>query len=370
MERLKTLREAGTPSEKRTPPTREESDPDEILGLARNIERMARSLQQVEANYRNMVEDQVDLICRYRPDGRITFANGAYARAFAKKRQELNGELFPFYSSGVAIGDGPFTFERELVLPDNRRRWLLWIQRPIGDANGIVEYQAVGHDITERKEAEAALIKAKDAAESANRAKSEFLAIVSHELRTPINGVIGFAKLLTESPLNPEQREFVTMIQTGGSALERLIADILDLSRIEAGNIEIEKNPVALHQCIAESCAVFAPKAREAGLILESKSSPGSPPLSPVTPRASARFCTISSATRSSSRTAVASPSPSRAPGASRWPKAANIASSGSSLPSPTPGSACRPIKSANSSNPSARSTLRRTAVAAAPASA
>jgi len=260
MERLKTLREAGTPSEKRTPPTREESDPDEILGLARNIERMARSLQQVEASYRNMVEDQVDLICRYRPDGRITFVNGAYARAFAKKRLELSGELFPFYSHGVAVGDGPFTFERELVLPDNRRRWLLWIQRPIGDANGIVEYQALGHDITERKEAEAALIKAKNAAESADRAKSEFLAIVSHELCTPINGVIGFAKLLTESPLNPEQREFVTMIQTGGRALERLIADILDLSRIEAGNIEIEKTPSPCTSALPNPAPCSRPK--------------------------------------------------------------------------------------------------------------
>jgi PAS domain S-box-containing protein len=277
MDRLKTLRAAGTAAEERNPTTREESDPDEILGLAKNIERMARSLQQVEANYRNMVEDQVDFICRYRPDGRITFVNGTYARAFGKKRQELSGELFPFYSPGAAIGDGPFTFERELILPDNRRRWLLWIQRPVGDANGIVEYQAVGHDITERKEAEAALIRAKEAAEAADRAKSEFLAIVSHELRTPINGVIGFAKLLGESPLNPEQREFVAMIQTGGRALERLIADILDLSRIEAGNVEIDKNPFALHQCVTETCALFAAKARESGLLLESKIEPGVP---------------------------------------------------------------------------------------------
>ena len=277
MDRLKTLRVAGSTPEERNPTTREESDPDEVLGLARNIERMARSLQQVEANYRNMVEDQVDFICRYRPDGRITFVNGTYARAFGKKRQELSGERFPFYSPGAAIGDGPYTFERELVLPDNRRRWLLWIQRPVGDANAIVEYQAVGHDITERKEAEAALIRAKDAAEAADRAKSEFLAIVSHELRTPINGVIGFAKLLGESPLNPEQREFVAMIQTSGRALERLIADILDLSRIEAGTVEIGKNPFALHQCVTETCALFAARAREAALTLESKIEPGVP---------------------------------------------------------------------------------------------
>jgi len=220
---------------------------------------MARTLQQVEANYRNMVEDQVDLICRYRPDGRLTFVNGAYARAFGRKRQDLAGEAFPFYLPGAAIGDEPYQFERELVLPDSRRVCLLWIQRAIKDAHGVVEYQSVGHDVTERKAAETALVRAKEAAESADRAKSEFLAIVSHELRTPINGVIGFAKMLGESPLSPEQREYVALIETGGRALESLITDILDLSKIEAGRIEILENPFALHRLRRGSRGLLCP---------------------------------------------------------------------------------------------------------------
>ncbi|MBC7369913.1 MAG: PAS domain S-box protein [Undibacterium sp.] len=279
MERIKALRQTGAEPVNLSTDDREDddADQDEVIGLARNIERMARTLQQVEANYRNMVEDQVDLICRYRPDGRITFANGAYARAFARKRQEFVGTPFPLYSPGAAIGDGPYSFERELVLPDGRRTWLLWIQRPIKDATRLIEYQAVGHDITDRKEAEAALVRAKESAESADRAKSEFLAIVSHELRTPINGVIGFATMLADSPLNSDQREYVAMIQTGGHALEQLIADILDLSKIEAGKTEIETNPYALHRCVAEVCAFFAPKARDAALFLDSKIEPGVP---------------------------------------------------------------------------------------------
>ena len=279
LERIKALRQTGPEPTNVPPPSSDDDDSnqDEVIGLARNIERMARTLQQVEANYRNMVEDQVDLICRYRPDGRITFANGAYARAFGRKRQELIGTSFPLYRPGAAIGDSPHTFERELVLPDNRRVCLLWIQRPIKDATGLIEYQSVGHDITQRKEAEAALVHAKEAAESADRAKSEFLAIVSHELRTPINGVIGFAKMLGDSPLNSEQREYVAMIQTGGQALEKLIADILDLSKIEAGKTEIENNPYALHRSIGEVCAFFAPKARDAALFLDCKIEPGVP---------------------------------------------------------------------------------------------
>jgi PAS domain S-box-containing protein len=279
MERIKALRKTGAEPTNLPYEDREDDDSsqDEVIGLARNIERMARTLQQVEANYRNMVEDQVDLICRYRPDGRITFVNGAYARAFGRKRTELVGTPFNFYSPGASIGEGPHTFEREHQLPDNRRCWLLWIQRPVKDATGVIEYQAVGHEITERKEAEAALVRAKESAESADRAKSEFLAIVSHELRTPINGVIGFAKMLGDSSLNTEQREYVSMIQTSGHALEKLITDILDLSKIEAGKTEIENNPFALHRSIAEVCAFFAPKARDTGLLLECKIEPGVP---------------------------------------------------------------------------------------------
>lgn len=255
-----------------------EPDHDEIIGLARNIERMAQALQKTEASYRGIVEDQVDLICRYRLDGKLTFVNSAYAQAFGRKRTELVGQSFVLFSPGAAIGDQPYTFERELDFPDGRRRWLMWTQRPIRDDSGnTLEFQAVGHDITLRKEAEAALLHAKDAAEAADRAKSEFLAIVSHEIRTPINGVIGFAQILADSPLSPEQREQVAIIKSSGQALEKLIADILDLSKIEAGKIEIESSPFALHKSVEEVIAFFQPRARQAALTLSATLDPDVP---------------------------------------------------------------------------------------------
>lgn len=256
----------------------DEPDRDEIIGLARNIERMAQALQKTEASYRGIVEDQVDLICRYRLDGKLTFVNSAYASAYGRKRNELVGQIFGLFTPGAEIGGEPYTFEREMDFPDGRRRWFMWTQRPIrDDAGNTLEYQAVGHDITLRKEAEAALLHAKEAAEAADRAKSEFLAIVSHEIRTPINGVIGFAQILADSPLSPEQREQVAIIKSSGQALEKLIADILDLSKIEAGKIEIESAPFGLHKSVEDVIAFFQPRARSAALTLTANIDPDVP---------------------------------------------------------------------------------------------
>jgi PAS domain S-box-containing protein len=268
MQRLKALRST-LPVPDPIDADADESEHDEIIGLARKIERMAQALQKTEASYRGIVEDQVDLICRYRLDGRLTFVNSAYAQAFGRKRVELIGQPFTLFAPGDAAGEDPYSIERELDFPDGRRRWLMWTQRAIRDDHGnTLEFQAVGHDITLRKEAEAALLHAKDAAEAADRAKSEFLAIVSHEIRTPINGVIGFAQILADSPLSPEQREQVAIIKSSGQALEKLIADILDLSKIEAGKIEIESAPFGLHKCVEDVIAFFQPRARSAGLNL------------------------------------------------------------------------------------------------------
>jgi PAS domain S-box-containing protein len=251
---------------------------DEVIGLARQIERMAQGLQKVEASYRAIVEDQLDLICRYRADGKLTFVNGAYARFFGKKRQELIGQRFALFELGFPTRDfqgklpESAAFENELISAEGKRVTHAWTHRAIKDSEGnVMEFQVVGHDITLRKEAEAALVRAKEAAESADRAKSEFLAIVSHEIRTPINGVIGFTKLLRETPLTGEQRGFVDMIGSSGLTLEALISDILDMSKIEAGKIEIDHSAYALRRTVEEVVTFFTPKARAAGLNLEAR---------------------------------------------------------------------------------------------------
>jgi signal transduction histidine kinase len=120
-------------------------------------------------------------------------------------------------------------------------------------------------------------MRAKEAAETADRAKSEFLAVVSHEIRTPINGVIGFAKMLQDSPLSADQREQLSMIHASGQALEKLINDILDLSKIEAGKFEIEHSAFVLPRCVEDVCSFFVPQAKNAGLSLNLTVEPGVP---------------------------------------------------------------------------------------------
>jgi PAS domain S-box-containing protein len=258
---------------------------DEVIGLARKIERMAQALQKLEASYRAVVEDQADLICRYTPEGKLTFVNGAYSRFLGRKRTELIGQPCLLLTEGLIkphVSPLPEAVSFEHASEDPNRVTFIhsWTHRAIKDSEGrTIEYQAVGHDVTARKEAELALVAAKEAAESADRAKSEFLAIVSHEIRTPINGVIGFAKLLRDSQLTAEQRSFVDMISTSGQTLETLISDILDLSKIEAGKIEIDHAPFSMRDCIEELGNLFGPRARDAGLTIKTEIAPGMPAL-------------------------------------------------------------------------------------------
>ncbi len=117
-------------------------------------------------------------------------------------------------------------------------------------------------DISERKATETALREARDAAEAADKAKSQFLATMSHEIRTPMNGVIGFLDLLKVTALNAEQKDYVELISNSSESLLVIINDILDYSKIEAGHLQIEEKPLALRELISRMASLHLPSAK------------------------------------------------------------------------------------------------------------
>jgi PAS domain S-box-containing protein len=228
-------------------------------------------LRAAEDRYRQLFDASSDMMWEVDLDGRWKFVNAASRRIYGIAPEDLIGQLFSDRADGdhtqaddamfARLSRGEVITEYETGHCDatGTAKAISTSAAPIRDGSGqIVGFHGILRDVGDRAAARDALRAARDAAEQTAAAKSAFLANMSHEIRTPMNGVLGFVELLLDTNLDEEQRRAVELIATSGRGLLEVINEILDYSKIEANQLEIETTAVDLHELVTSTVKIAA----------------------------------------------------------------------------------------------------------------
>ncbi|MBF0383437.1 MAG: PAS domain S-box protein, partial [Magnetococcales bacterium] len=239
------------------------------------------ALKESEAKFRTFFEKNSSVMLLIDPDsGKIMAGNESAVSYYGYPHEQLIGMLISDINTMPAEKNAE---ERQRVLREECSYFIFQHRLANGELRDVEVYStpipsdggtllfSIIHDVTDRKRAEDNLIKAKSAADIANRAKSDFLATISHEIRTPLNGIMGMTELLMEKRLSNKKQFYVEMIQKSGDSLLRVINDVLDFSKIEAGEILLEEDVIDLQATRKEFRDLFGELAKKKGLAFRTR---------------------------------------------------------------------------------------------------
>jgi PAS domain S-box-containing protein len=258
------------------------------------VQQRARALEASEMKFRTLYDSSRDAIMILTPEEGFLGGNPATVKLFGCKDEEEFTSCTPADLSPEHQPDGTLSTakaqEMMAIAMEKGSHFFEWTHRRMDESRffatvlltrmeveGIKYLQATVRDITEQKRAAEALRSAKEAAEVANRAKSEFLASMSHEIRTPMNAIIGMTELVLDTELESSQREYLQMVQESADSLLTIINEILDFSKIEAGKLHLEEVIFSLRERIGDVMKSVALRAHSKGLELACRIDPDTP---------------------------------------------------------------------------------------------